>query len=251
MPRGITVSGTSASVTASGGTLGVHITGVPNYLNIMKVKIQPSGGSGPYSLEIFSSDTLAAGSLLAKWQDATGNIYDPMNNSGGGPAEGLPSDFVVAYEDTDGTGELHLKFTNNDSVNRTYTYTIVYESASRSGTYTPTFLSSVNNETVPTLVGVPWYYTRVGNVVTFAGHVSINPLVGGGTFTQISFSLPFFSELTSFTELSGVGVMQSSTTSQGPAAVTANTASNIANMSFIAASASTDTWGVTGMYLIV
>jgi hypothetical protein len=127
MARGITATGTTGSVTASGGTLAVNITGLPNYFVITKIKIQPSGGSGPYKVEVFQKDTIGSTDLMGKWNAVAGNLYDPMDNSTGSPAEGNASAFVVVYEDADGTGELHLKFTNNDTSDRTYAYTIVYE----------------------------------------------------------------------------------------------------------------------------
>jgi hypothetical protein len=50
-----------------------------------------------------------------------------MDFSTGSPAEGNASAYVVVYEDADGTGELHIKITNNDTSDRTYSYTIVYQ----------------------------------------------------------------------------------------------------------------------------
>lgn len=127
MARGITVSGTSGTATASGGTAAVHITGLPNYFDITKIKITPSGGSGPYKVEVFKKDTLGGADLMGKWPAAATNIYEPMDNSSGSPAEGNASAYIIVYEDADGTGELHLKFTNNDTSDRTYSYTVVYQ----------------------------------------------------------------------------------------------------------------------------
>lgn len=127
MARGITITGTSGTATASGGTVAVHHTGLPNFFDITKVKIQPSGGSGPYKAEIFKKDTLGGGDLMGKWQSVAGNIYEPMDNSTGSPAEGNASDLVVRYEDADATGEFHLKITNTDTSDRTYSYSVTYE----------------------------------------------------------------------------------------------------------------------------
>lgn len=127
MARGLTITGTTGNVVASGGTLGLHLTGLPNYFVITKVKIAPSGGAGPYNVEIFQKDTLGSSDLMGKWKSITSNVYDPMDFSSGTPAEGNASKSVVIYEDADGTGELHVKFTNNDTSDRTYSYTFVYE----------------------------------------------------------------------------------------------------------------------------
>jgi hypothetical protein len=126
MPRGITKSGTSGTATASGGTVAVHVTGLPNYFVLTKIKVTPSVG-GTYDVEIFKKDTLGAGDLMAKWKAVTGNLYDPQDESSGTPAEMLPSHFAVVYEDADGTGELHIKFTNNHTVDQTFSWETVTE----------------------------------------------------------------------------------------------------------------------------
>src|SRR5678816_1832444 len=127
MARGITISGTSGTATASGGTVAVHHTGLPNYFTITKVKVQPSAGSGPYKVEVFQKDTLGGADLMGKWNAVTGNVYEPMDFPTGSPAEGNAPAVIIVYEDADGTGELHIKITNNDTSDRTYSYTVVYE----------------------------------------------------------------------------------------------------------------------------
>lgn len=127
MGRGISFSGTSGNATASGGTVALHITGLPNNFIVTKLKIVPSAGSGASKMEIFKRDTLSSTDRVYIDNAVSGNLYEPMDDSSGSPAEMPDSDVVIVYEDLDATGELHFKFTNNDSVDKTYAVTGVLE----------------------------------------------------------------------------------------------------------------------------
>lgn len=127
MGRGLTVSGTTGNVTASGGTLGVHKTGLPNAFNVLKFKSVPSAGSGASTIQVMQKDTLTTTDLVLEWKAASGNVYDPEDNSSGSPAEMPATDIIAAYDDEDLTGEFHMKFTNSDSVDKTYAYELTYE----------------------------------------------------------------------------------------------------------------------------
>src|SRR3990167_2682499 len=124
MARTQSISYTSASVSAA-GTLAVNTTSLPNYFNILSTVVTADSAGGSFDIKIFKKDTLLAADLLAHWDNAT-VIYDPMDYATGTPAiaeEGSP----IPYEDEDGTNELHLQITNNDSTSHTYTVTILYE----------------------------------------------------------------------------------------------------------------------------
>ncbi len=127
MGRGLVASGTTGNVTASGGTLGVHKTGLPNAFNVLKFKSVPSAGSGASTIQVMQKDTLTTTDLVLEWKAVTGNVYDPMDYSSGSPVEMPATDVIAAYDDEDLTGEFHMKFTNNDSVDKTYAYELTYE----------------------------------------------------------------------------------------------------------------------------
>lgn len=127
MGRGLVFTGTTGNVTASGGTLAVNKTGLPNAFNLLKFKSVPSAGSGASTIEVMQKDTLLNADLVIKWKATSGNLYDPMDDSSGTPAEMPATDPIAFYDDEDLTGEFHMKFTNNDSVDKTYAYEGTYE----------------------------------------------------------------------------------------------------------------------------
>lgn len=127
MSRGLSTSFTTGTATASGGTVGHHKTGLPNTFNILGIKIVPSAGSGPSTIIVTQKDTLSTTDLVLEYKAASGNIYDPMDYTSGSPAEMPATDIIACYDDEDLTGEFHMKFTNNDSVDKTYTVTLYYE----------------------------------------------------------------------------------------------------------------------------
>jgi hypothetical protein len=77
----------------------------------------------------------------------------------------------------------------------------VASSTSSSGTYTPT-LTNITN--APTISGAQHFYTRVGNIVTVYGRVTISPTAFAGTSTQIEISLPVASNFTTVEDLIGI-----------------------------------------------
>jgi len=182
MGRGITVSFTTANVVASGGTLGHHKTGIPNNVNILKIKIVPSTGSGASTIEVFQKDTLSATDLVAKWKAVSGNVYDPMDYSSGTPVEMPATDFLFAYDDEDLTGEFHMKFTNNDSVDKTYTVDVTYEEA--------LVFDSSHNVAFPANVSVAGTLAVTGHVtlegVTSTGATGTGKLVYDGSPTLVT-----------------------------------------------------------------
>lgn len=127
MGRGLTATFTTGNVTASGGTLGYHKTGLPNAFNILKVKLVPSAGSGASTIQVMQKDTLTTTDLVLEWKAVSGNVYDPMDYSSGSPVEMPATDIIATYDDEDSTGEAHFKFTNNDSVDKTYDGELTYE----------------------------------------------------------------------------------------------------------------------------
>lgn len=116
---------TSASV-AGGANSDNNRTGLPSLLNIVKILVTQDAPGGTFDFKVFKKDTFLAADLLYFADDVAPALYYPMDISSGSPAEaeeGPP----IPYDDEDGTGELHIRITNNDGVAHTYTVTMLYE----------------------------------------------------------------------------------------------------------------------------
>jgi hypothetical protein len=117
---------TSASVSA-GGTLIVNHTIVANKINITKIKVSPSiVAQGTNRIEFFKKDTCLLADLAYSTDDYIGTLVDPVEDDGGVITE-RNEGFVVAYEDSDASLELHIQITNNHTVAKTYAFEITYE----------------------------------------------------------------------------------------------------------------------------
>src|SRR3990167_5731557 len=122
MARFQTDTFTTASI-AGGGALNTNRTSLPNYFNIVKVKVTADSAGGTFDAQIYKKDGFLAADLLVFWDNAT-VVYDPMDNSSGTPAE-AEEGAGIPYEDEDATNELHIRLINNDSSAHTYTVTIL------------------------------------------------------------------------------------------------------------------------------
>jgi hypothetical protein len=118
------VTTTTASVTGSGGSLDFDID-IPNdVLDIYKIGITPSGGTGTSVFSIFKDTARAVGDLIYKtlpWDVAA--WFDPVEDISGtyySRGEG----FVCRYEDVNATKKLHCTIVNNDASARTYNVTV-------------------------------------------------------------------------------------------------------------------------------
>lgn len=130
MARAITLTTTTASVSAS-ATLVIQLTvsSGASLLNILKVKVVPSAGTGSSTLEIFKAYNGGAPSSttrVAVWKNFIGSLYEPSDMYTGTAAEALEGR-PIPYEDTDAGGKITMKFTNNDSVSKTYAVTVLIE----------------------------------------------------------------------------------------------------------------------------
>lgn len=110
---------------ASKANLDTNSTGLPSLFNIVKLKVVPSGGS--YDCKIFKKDTFLAADLLAFWDNVSGDLFYPMDNTTPTAPIEAEEGPPIPYDDEDGTGELHIRITNLSSAARTYTITILYE----------------------------------------------------------------------------------------------------------------------------
>lgn len=95
-----------------------------NYVNIMKIKVIPSGATTGYEVNIFKKSTcLNVDRVFATKTNVTGNFITPTDRSGSEILEG----WVVPYETLDADGNLNITVTNHDTVSRNYDVSITWE----------------------------------------------------------------------------------------------------------------------------
>jgi len=109
----------------------------PSLVDIVKLKVVPDFATGTFDVRIYKN--AAQTQLLAYYPAVTPALYDPMDDSSGSPVEALEGSPLV-FEDTDATGDMHIKITNNDTSAHVYTVTVEYEERpSMASDGTPTF----------------------------------------------------------------------------------------------------------------
>lgn len=128
MSRYLPVDTFNTGTIAAGASLAINRYFGLNALNVVKIKVTPSGSSTGYGLKIFK-DAARTKELFSTKDQVVGFFYAPTTRSGGEALEG----FVVPYEDLDAGGNLHLYLTNRDSVSRNYDFEITCEAPAISG----------------------------------------------------------------------------------------------------------------------
>jgi len=117
-----------------------------------------------------------------------------------------------------------------------------------SGTYTPTLNNTSNIDSSTSAV---CQYTRVGNVVTVSGTVSVDTTTTA-LATTLGLSLPIASNFATGTQLSGCGVsINGAGTSVVPVAISADTVNDRASLNWPAADTTNRPITFTFTYLIV
>ena len=127
MGRYVVDSFTTAVVAGAGGSLDFDRTIDNNYIDLYKIKITPSGGTGTTVFTIFKAAARGAGdiSYLTKaWTVAV--YYDPVEDDAGSYSE-RGEGFVCRYEDADVALKLYCRLVNNDAAPRTYDIEITYD----------------------------------------------------------------------------------------------------------------------------
>lgn len=112
-----------------------------------------------------------------------------------------------------------------------------------SGTYTPTLTNSTN---VAASTAYLCMYTRLGNIVTVSGKVSIDPTATGATILGIS--LPIASNLANDFECAGVGA---NSAGDWPARISGDTTNDRANLVFVAVGTANQPWWFTFSYQVL
>jgi len=117
---------TTASVAGAGGSLDFSRTILQNYVDIFKIKITPSGGTGTTEFYIHKSATRDATDLIYSTKAFTTDPFvDPIESNAGVYTE-RNEGFVCRYEDDDIALSLWCRLVNNDAGARTYDIEITY-----------------------------------------------------------------------------------------------------------------------------
>ena len=111
-----------------------------------------------------------------------------------------------------------------------------------SGTYTPTLTNSTN---VASSTSFTAYYTRVGDVVSVHGSITVDPTAAAETLIYLS--LPIASSLSSLRQLAGTAAGAAAT---AYGVVTGDTDTDTALLRFIAASTAAETWQYHFSYVV-
>jgi len=126
MARFTEVTFVTASVPATSSLNHNEVLGDSTF-DILKLKIVPSIVGTTSEVQIFEKDTFLTADLIYGTNPFPATGFDPVQKDSAGVETEAIRGFVTPYEDQDTTGELHMKFINNDSQAKTYTVTIVYE----------------------------------------------------------------------------------------------------------------------------
>lgn len=129
MSRYLPVDSFNTGTIAAGASVAFNRSFGASNLNIVKIKVDPSGATTGYKLQVFK-DAARTQELLATKDQVVTNFYAPTSRSGAEMLEG----FVAPYEDLDAGGNLHLYITNHDTVGRNYDIEITCEAPALVGT---------------------------------------------------------------------------------------------------------------------
>lgn len=96
-----------------------------NQVDIAKIKVVPSDGTGTNVIEIYKTLDRQFNRLIYTSEEFTGVLYvDPVDSSG----NELTQSFLFPYYDENESSTLHITIINNHSSAKTYTITIDYDS---------------------------------------------------------------------------------------------------------------------------
>jgi hypothetical protein len=125
-----------------------------------------------------------------------------------------------------------------------WSYAAYYTNQIAGGTWTPT-LTNVTNAAASSVLQ-DFTYTRVDNVCTGGGALSIDPTATGTV--QVDFTIPIASAFVTSYDLNGIG--SSGNTTNGVAALIADTTNDRCSIFFTAADTANRNWRVNFQYII-
>ena len=126
MSRFTVDSFTTASVSGSGGSLSFSRDITQNYIDILKISITPSGGTGTTQFYIHKAAARADSDLIYGTKEFDGTSFTDPIESIAGVYTARNEGFVCRYEDADAALSLWCKIVNNDASARTYNISITY-----------------------------------------------------------------------------------------------------------------------------
>lgn len=126
----------------------------------------------------------------------------------------------------------------------TFTTLAIASGAILPSTYTPTTFATTNVDASSASV---FQVARIGSTVMGSGRLTIDPTAGGGTATEVGFSIPYASAFADVGQLSGVGASGSNDVGR----VSADTGNARGRINFDAGFAGARLFSVFFFYMIV
>jgi hypothetical protein len=208
--------------------------------------VKTTDGATPY-VRLYENPSVANQSYLEISAGAAGgrvafgadHFIDYLESSGTGSAtvwfneRGHNIDFIVKDE------------AGNQAINVDASAGTVTIAGITSGTYTPTVTAVTNVDSAS--ADADFMYTRVGNMVTGYGSVSIDPTAGSGT-TRVEISLPIASNFAAATDAVGGGSAQVTNTAGN---ISADTADKRLALQFQSPTTASMAWRIWFMYQIL
>ena len=133
-----------------------------------------------------------------------------------------------------------------DLTRKDYVDSVVSAVNTSSGTYTPTFSSYSNCSAASVKNSRPWLYTRIGNIIHFAGTLTLTVTSTG--YTYFYFTLPVAGNIADDADGSGCGYARNS--ADAPVAFGAYGASDIGLASWTSPGTGTTTVYINATYRI-
>jgi len=188
--------------------------------------------SSSYKFSVYGDVNLSAGSDYYRNGVSLSDAFDALNGVYAPISKGV----------TNGDSHNHLGGDGG---------TIAYSSLSGAqtqtpGTYTPT-LVNVANISSSGVLGT-FKYSRLGNIVTVSGAVSITPTAGGSTATTLRISLPIASAFTDGRDSNGNGTAYLTNTA---GSITADTTNDDATLAFLSPTTSAMGWRLIFQYEVL
>lgn len=193
----------------------------------------PRGTSNTASIRVYSGEDLANASVATFGVNTATEVR--INSFKNGTASFLPVCFYINSVECfriDNDGRISGKYLHNNAGSLTGTT----QGYIASGTYTPT-ATNVTNATAGTCEVAKW--TRLGNVVSVSGRMSLTPTVAATT-TVWGLSLPIASGFTNTSDLNGLVHTGLLAAADRPGVINADTTNDRANLSIRSSSAAAE-----------
>lgn len=224
---------------SNGGTIQWSVANGSNTVNSdSRFIIQTAGSSGGDPYLVFSIVGVTAWSVGADNSNSDACVFTSST------PVGANNRFVITTD-----GRLYGDALHNNAGSNTGTanqYIL-------SGTYTPTLTNTTNVASSSFTNSPPAKWTRVGNVVTVSGHVSVQATSGAAALTALGISVPIASNFAIFEDLSGTASdgNQSAGTANSSAGLQADVANDRATLYYRANNTNTSIFAFIFSYTVL